>query len=250
MKILFLFFTFILFLFGCTDRTDSSGSTDVETKLETGNTDLFSLEGDPEKPLIVFLTGDEEYRSEEGMPQIARILNRHHGFNSKVLFAQDPDKPGIIDPNCLNNIPGLEWLEEADLMVIFTRFRALPDEQMKLIDDYLKSGRPVLGIRTATHAFHFTEKDSLSSFRHYGNFNIIEGPWKGGFGRLILGEKWISHHGDHGNQSTRGFKAPCEPKIIRYGTVLKREQSGDRLMFMVSDCLFPVIQSPLSWDNV
>jgi hypothetical protein len=125
-----------------------------------------------------------------------------------VLFAQDHDKPGIVDPNCLNNIPGLKWLEEADLMVIFTRFRALPEEQMKWIDYYLKSGRPVLGIRIATHAIHFTENDSLSSFRHYGNFNNSEGPWKGGFGRFILGEKWISHHGDHGNQSTRGLKAP------------------------------------------
>ena len=186
---------------------NKSGSQGREFGSENRNVDLLSLEGDPKKPRIVFITGDEEYRSEEGMAQIAKILNQHHGFNCKVLFAQDPDKPGIVDPNYLNNIPGLECLSDADLMVIFTRFRALPDKQMKLIDDYLKSGRPVLGIRTATHAFHFTEKDSLSSFGHYGNSNNEEGPWKGGFGRLVLGEKWISHHGNHGNQSTRGLKA-------------------------------------------
>jgi hypothetical protein len=179
----------------------------VKNELKDEHMMLFTLAGNPEKPLIVFVTGDEEYRSEEGMPQIAKILNQHHGFNCKVLFAQDPDKPGIVDPNYLNNIPGLDNLREADLMVIFTRFRALPDKQMKLIDEYLKRGKPVLGIRTATHAFNFTEKDSLSSFHHYGNFNNEEGPWEGGFGRFILGEKWISHHGDHGNQSTRGLKA-------------------------------------------
>ena len=194
----------IIILLSCSNK---SGSQSEEKDMEDVDTDLLSLLGEPEKPLIVFITGDEEYRSEEGMPQIARILNQHYGFNCKVLFAQDPDKPGIVDPNCLHNIPGLDNLNEADLMVIFTRFRALPDAQMKWIDDYLKTGKPVLGIRTATHAFNFTEKDSLSSFHHYGNFNNKEGPWKGGFGRLILGEKWISHHGDHGNQSTRGLKA-------------------------------------------
>ena len=205
MKKSILLITAIFILLSCANKSEKQVG-DIES--ESRKVDLLFLEGDPKKPLIVFVTGDEEYRSEEGMPQIAKILKQHHGFNCKVLFAQDPNKPGIVDPNYLNNIPGLECLSDADLMVIFTRFRALPDKQMKWIDDYLKSGRPVLGIRTATHAFNFTEKDSLSTFSHYGNFNNKEGPWKGGFGRLILGEKWISHHGDHGNQSTRGLKAP------------------------------------------
>jgi hypothetical protein len=204
MKKLIFLLVAIFILISCTNK---SGPQARETESEEENIDLFSLEGDPDKPLIVFITGDEEYRSEEGIPQIARILNQHYGFNCKVLFSQDPDKPGIVDPNYLHNIPGLEYLKDADLMVIFTRFRALPDAQMKWIDDYLKSGRPVLGIRTATHAFNFTDKDTRSSFHHYGNYNNEAGPWEGGFGRLILGEKWISHHGDHGNQSTRGFKA-------------------------------------------
>ena len=156
---------------------------------------------------IVFVSGDEEYRSEEALPQLAKILSTHHGFKSTVLFAQNPEKPGIIDPNYLNNIPGLEALKTADLMVIFTRFRELPDEQMQHIEDYLKSGKPVIGIRTATHAFNI--KDSTSKWTHYDNFYSAEGdPWDGGFGRLVLGEKWISHHGHHKHQSTRGIIDP------------------------------------------
>lgn len=205
MKELNLLLASIFVILSCTNKPGGQGGEYGST---TRHVDLLSFEGDPEKPRIVFVTGDEEYRSEEGMPQMAKILNQHHGFTCKVLFAQDPEKPGIVDPNYLHNIPGLECLRDADLMVIFTRFRALPDMQMKWIDDYLKSGRPVLGIRTATHAFNFTEKDSPSSYSHYGNFNDEEGPWRGGFGRLVLGEKWISHHGNHGNQSTRGLKAP------------------------------------------
>lgn len=155
---------------------------------------------------IVMVSGDEEYRSEEALPQLAQILSEQHGFSCTVLFSQDPVSPGDIDPNYLHNIPGLEALKTADLMVIFTRFRALPDDQMQLIDDYLVSGRPVIGIRTATHAFNFT--DSTSKWKHYSNGysgEMVE--WEDGFGRLVLGEKWISHHGWHKHQSTRGIIA-------------------------------------------
>src|SRR5579864_8627142 len=96
---------------------------------------------------IVLVSGDEEYRSEEGLPQLAKILAKRHGFKCTVLFAIDP-ADGTINPNNQDNIPGLEALKTADLMLIFTRFRDLPDEQMKLVVDYVESGRPIIGLRT------------------------------------------------------------------------------------------------------
>ncbi len=166
-----------------------------------------TFEGKADMPNIVLVSGDEEYRSEEALPQLAKILSSKHGFNCTVLFAQDPAKPGIINPNHVQNIPGLESLKTADLLVIFTRFRALPEQQMQYIDDYLKSGKPVIGMRTATHAFNFSKIDSTSKWRHYSNSFDSEDEWKDGFGRLVLGEKWISHHGNHKHQSTRGVAA-------------------------------------------
>src|SRR5947209_5805042 len=100
---------------------------------------------------IVLVSGDEEYRSEEALPQLAKILAKHHGFKCTVLFAINPDD-GTIDPKNTHNIPGLEALDNADLMVIFTRFRDLPDEQMKHSVKYVASGKPIVGMRTATHA--------------------------------------------------------------------------------------------------
>lgn len=167
-----------------------------------------TVNGKEGMPHIVLVSGDEEYRSEEALPQLAKILSERHGFKCTVLFAQDPEEPGIINPNNVNNIPGLELLEKADLMIIFTRFRALPDEQMKYIDDYLKSGKPVIGIRTSTHAFYFRNIEFESNYRHYGNSYQGDDTWEGGFGRLVLGEKWIAHHGGHKTQSTRGVAAP------------------------------------------
>ena len=150
---------------------------------------------------IVLVSGDEEYRSEEALPQLARILAKRHGFQCTVLFAIDKD--GLINPNRNDNIPGLEALKTADLMVIFTRFRNLPDDQTKMIADYLLSGRPVVGLRTATHAFNLSKGKGFARY----TFNSEEKDWDGGFGRQVLGETWINHHGKHGSQSTRGLIA-------------------------------------------
>ena len=106
---------------------------------------------------IVLVSGDEEYRSEEALTQLAKILATRHGFSCTVLYAIDP-ATGEINPNKGDNIPGLEALRYADLLVIATRFRNLPDEQMKEIDDYLKAGKPVIGLRTATHAFNIPKE--------------------------------------------------------------------------------------------
>lgn len=152
---------------------------------------------------VVLISGDEEYRSEEALTQLAKILAKHHGFTCTVLYAIDP-KTGDISSSTVDNIPGLEALRKADLMVIATRFRNLPDEQMKEIDDYLLAGKPVIGMRTATHAFNIPAE---RKYAHYGWQSKLE-RMPDGFGRHVLGETWISHHGHHGHESTKGLVAP------------------------------------------
>ena len=127
---------------------------------------------------VVFVTGDEEYRSEESMPQLARILAERHGFKCTVLFAINK-QTGEIDPQTLDNIPGLEALKSADLMVLFTRWRELPDEQMKFIIDYTNSGKPIVGLRTATHAFNIPAGKTYSKY----SFQSKERPHRQGDGR-------------------------------------------------------------------
>lgn len=152
---------------------------------------------------IVFLTGDEEYRSEEAGPMLARILAERHGFKCTVLFALNP-ADGTITPTVLDNLPGLEQLASADLCVVHLRFRELPDAQMKHFVDYVQAGKPLIGLRTATHAFNYL-KNKQSPYARYA-FNARE--WPGGFGQQILGETWVAHHGHHGVESTRGLINP------------------------------------------
>ena len=100
---------------------------------------------------IVWLAGDHEYRGEESLPALARIMAKHYGFKCSVFITTDP-KTGFIEPGS-SNISGLEALDTADLMVVFLRFQDFPDAEMQHIVDYLDRGGPVVGYRTATHAF-------------------------------------------------------------------------------------------------
>lgn len=146
---------------------------------------------------IVFLAGDHEYRSEETLPAMARILAKHYGFKCSVFFTTDP-KTGYIQPGS-SHISGLEALKSTDLMVVFLRFQDFPDDQMQHIFDYLQRGGPVVGLRTSTHAFQIRRKDA--KFSKYTTNGTKEYP--GGFGRQILGETWVGHYGRNHQQSSK-----------------------------------------------
>jgi mono/diheme cytochrome c family protein/glucose/arabinose dehydrogenase len=151
-------------------------------------------EGTANGKKIVFVSGDEEYRSEETNPMLAKILSQKYGFDCTVLFSINPDG-GYIDPNFQKNIPGTQALDSADLLIIGTRFRQLPDDQLAPFAKFLNAGKPVIGYRTATHAFTGGAKT--------GDFKWAD------FGLNILGERWVNHHGQHKAQGTRGVVEPA-----------------------------------------
>lgn len=131
---------------------------------------------------VVFVTGDDEYRSEITMPMIAEVLPRKaKQFNCTVLYSVDPET-GQRNPKYKQNIEGLEALKAADLAVFFLRFRALPNDQLKLILDYVNSGKPIIGLRTSTHALRYPKGHKHEKLNE-------------DFGREVFGQKWIVHHG-------------------------------------------------------
>ncbi|MAC56396.1 MAG: cytochrome C precursor, partial [Gimesia sp.] len=146
---------------------------------------------------IVFLAGDHEYRSEESLPELARILAKHHGFKCTVLFNIDPETGEIVAGN--SNMPGLETLKTADLAVVFLRFQNFPKEQMQHFVDYLKRGGPVVGMRTATHAFNMPATAPFSEY----SYNSKDKDYELGFGHQVLGQTWVGHYGTNHKQSTR-----------------------------------------------
>ncbi|MFP6879403.1 MAG: PVC-type heme-binding CxxCH protein [Roseibacillus sp.] len=145
---------------------------------------------------LVFIASDHEYRSEETLPALARILAKHHGFKCTVCFGVDEN--GELKAGH-SNIPGLEALKSSDLMVIFTRFQNLPDDQMVHIVDYLDRGGPVVGLRTSSHAFKIPANAKYASY----DFRSKVSGYENGFGHQVLGNTWVGHYGRNHKQGTR-----------------------------------------------
>lgn len=147
---------------------------------------------------IVLIAGDQEYRSEYAMPMLARLLAERHGFRCTVLFSLnandevDPtQKIRWEDPTVSHRIPGLELLETCDLVIAFTRLLSLPPEQLQRLYDYLDSGKPIIGVRTANHGFL--------------DFDYRKDGKRVDFGEDVLGGKFRNHHGRWQRDSTRGL---------------------------------------------
>lgn len=103
---------------------------------------------DDTRPLVAFITADNEYYSNVTLPRFGHDLLLAKGVNCEFAAG----KP-VAEGEDVHNIENLQIMNDADLAVFFVRRRALPSEQMDLIRNYVDQGKPVLGIRTASHAF-------------------------------------------------------------------------------------------------
>lgn len=138
-------------------------------------------------PVAVLVGGDQEYRSEETLPLLAALLTEQ-GFECRLALASDVPDPA-----------GLEALDEADLVVLFTRFVAWPEVHRLRLERALDRGAGLIGLRTATHAFNYPP-DAPPPARAW-SFDASDPP--GGFGETWFGDSWVAHHGGHGSESTR-----------------------------------------------
>jgi len=153
---------------------------------------------------VILIAADQEYRSEQSMPMMAKILSTHHGFECTVLFAVN--EKGEVDPTMPvypekgkpfreHHIPGLELLAKADLVLFYPRLLTLPMAERELIVDYIDSGRPILSLRTGNHGFH-----GALPYKIHGK----PVDW----GNDVLGGTFMNHHGNWHADSTRGIVVP------------------------------------------
>ena len=153
---------------------------------------------------IVLIAADQEYRSEQSMPMMAKILSTHHGFDCTVLFAVN--EKGEVDPTMpvypekgkefkAHHIPGLEHLAKADLVIFFPRLLTLPAPELERIVKYVDSGKPIISLRTSNHGFR-------SPLPYKINGQQVR------WGEDVLGGSFMGHHGRWQADSTRGTIVP------------------------------------------
>lgn len=170
---------------------------------------------------IVFIASDHEYRGEETLPALARIMAKHYGFKCTVIFGLNPED-GTILPGS-SHIGGLEVLDNADLLVIFMRFINMPDEEMAHFVDYVDRGGPIIGLRTSTHAFQIPRDRKYWRY----DFRYPRKEFVMGFGRQVLGETWVSHYGENHRQSSiLGIEAANKRHPILTGVESMHTQAG------------------------
>ena len=136
-----------------------------------------------DKPHAVLIVGTLHYSPELSMPLFARELERF-GFRTTVVMGE-----GNPERKTENVLPGIEALAEADVAIFFVRFLRLPDKEWTFIEEYLKAGKPVIGLRTSTHAFKYP--------KDHPRFN-----WNDGFGRRAMGNPYIVHQAGVTNVTT------------------------------------------------
>lgn len=170
---------------------------------------------------IVYIASDHEYRGEEVLPALARILAKHYGFKCTVIFGTNPED-GTIQPGS-SHLEGLEILKDADLMVIFMRFISMPDEEMQHFVNYVDRGGPIVALRTSTHAFKIEPDRKFYSY----DFRYPGEEFHMGFGRQVLGETWVTHYGqNHEQGSILGIEPENGEHPILRGVTDMHTQAG------------------------
>ena len=164
-------------------------------------TDHLIFEGHPDKPgqnkHIVLIAGDEEYRSEEALPMLAQLLS-YHGFKATVLFSMDKDGQ-FVDPTNTDSLSNSAALDSADAIILSIRWRTWSDKAMAHFHNAFERGIPIIALRTSTHPF----KKRSGPYAKYGDGSGNKGEWDYGFGRHVIGEKWVAHHGRHAIEGCR-----------------------------------------------
>ncbi|HEX3133335.1 MAG TPA: PVC-type heme-binding CxxCH protein, partial [Planctomycetota bacterium] len=159
---------------------------------------------------IALIAGDDEYRSEEGLPMLAKILSQRLGFDCTVSMPASAD--GVIKPTDHSLLSNTGAVERADAIIMLLRFRSWNPEAMQKFETAYLRGVPIIALRTSTHAF-----DIGSGPYKKWTWNGNEPNWQGGFGKQVLGETWVAHHGAHKSEGCRGIveDANKEHPILR-----------------------------------
>jgi len=171
---------------------------------------------DDNRPIIAFVIAESEYRADQRLPEFAHELLLNKNVNCEFALG----KP-IMEGEGRHNIENLQIMEDTDLAVLFIRRRALEPNKMNLIQNYVKSGKPVLGIRTASHAFDpkgnvpreggviekakGTVDDFLSNWTDF-DLEVLGGNYQGHHGHLNEGTKISIIPGMQGNSILKGVE--------------------------------------------
>ena len=157
---------------------------------------------------IHFLSGAKEYKSEESLKKFIPWLEKHYDVKCTASWGHD----GIKE------LPNLDALKDADVLFVFARRMNPVVEQMKLIRAHWGKGKPIVGVRTASHAFQKADNEIF-------DLQVMGGNYQGHFGD---GPVKVTNLGKH--PILKGVGKVTSDKLYKAGPLAKGTtvlQQGD-----------------------
>lgn len=158
-----------------------------------------------QRPHLVMVIAEQEYATEETLPEFAaNYLGKD--FEVSHVFANESER---------NDLPGIEVLDDADVALLSVRRRVLPSKQMDTIRRFVQSGKPLLGIRTSSHAFALRNQSPPEGYRDWPEFDA-----------QVFGGNYTNHHG---NQLKSVVRVVAEGHPLTTGLGSEPYQQGGSL---------------------
>jgi type 1 glutamine amidotransferase len=190
---------------------------------------------------IVFMIGEDEYHTWETLPEFAKRELEPKGYRVTIVQQDAQDK---------NNFPGLvDALRSADLLFVSVRRRTPPVDQMNAIRAYLEAGKPLVGIRTACHAFALRPTDPAAETNH--------AVWQA-FDPEVLGGHYTNHHpegpqtmvavapGAQGHQILKGISLPA---LVGAGSLYKVSPLEPKTTPLLIGTIPDQPSEPIAWTH-
>ena len=192
---------------------------------------------DDVRPHVVVLCAEREYRTHESLPQFAAA---QLGGRYRVSFVWD-------DAGDRNRLPGLDVVADADLLLVSVRRRTLTPPQLERVRTFVASGKPVLGIRTASHAFSLRKQPPPQGRAAWPKFDAA-----------VFGGHYTNHHGSGPHTEIAVAPGAAEHRLLEGVDV--SQLTGRGSLYRVSplaDSTTPVLlgsiphaaSEPVAWLN-
>jgi len=189
------------------------------------------------RPHVVIVMAEDEYRTERTLPVFA-LAELGKGFRVSMVFANEKNR---------NDLPGIDVLNEADVAVFSVRRRVLPPEQMAIIRKYVDAGKPVVGIRTASHGFAPASGKMPAGMTAWTEFD-----------RDVLGGNYTGHHGGGVRTALTLAKGAGEHPILQgvsldglegHGSLYKVSPLGKTTRALLIGSIPGKSAEPVAWVN-
>jgi type 1 glutamine amidotransferase len=189
---------------------------------------------------IVFMIGEEDYHTGETLPAFAETDLKPLGYQIAIINADAQDK---------NNFPGIvAALRDADLLFLSVRRRTPPRDQLDAVRAFLANGKPLVGIRTACHAFALRPADKiadpkLASWQEFDS-EVIGGHYTG-----HLGTEKVTISLAPGAETQPILKGIAAARLIGNGGLYKVSPLADDTVPLLIGAIAGQPAEPVAWTH-